>query len=70
MCNDIRFLYTIIKNCEYINPNYYTALMPYIGIIIDGVEDWINAYINSMKDKLDNFANISVRMPFSLKIWI
>lgn len=53
MCNDLRILYTTMKNGEYTKPNYYIALMPYMGIVIDGVEDWVNAYNNSMKDKLD-----------------
>ena len=37
--NDLRYLYTIIKNREKIDPTYWIAMSPYIGLIIDGTED-------------------------------
>ena len=50
---DLKFLYTIFIRRDYIPPNYYVALMPYMGLIVDGVEDWIKAYNNSSKVKLE-----------------
>lgn len=50
---DLKFLYTIFIHRECIPPNYYVALMPYMGLIIDGVEDWIKVYNNSSKVKLE-----------------
>ena len=49
---DLKFLNTIVTHKEYVTPNYYVALMPYMGLIIDGVEDWIKSYNNSSKIKL------------------
>lgn len=52
MINDLRLFTTLLLNKEQINANCYIALMPYMGLIIDGIEDWINAYNNSSKHKL------------------
>lgn len=52
MQNDLRFLYTIIQNRERFNSNYMVSAMPYIGVIVDGVEDWVKAYNNSNKTKI------------------
>lgn len=52
MRNDLQFLYTIIKNQNVATASYYVALIPFMGLIIDGVEDWIKAYNNSSKNKL------------------
>ena len=49
---DLKFLNTIVTYKEHVTPNYYVALMPYMGLIIDGVEDWIKSYNNSSKIKL------------------
>lgn len=49
MKNDLRFLYTIICNDKITTPEYFVALIPYMGLVIDGIEDWINAYNNSTK---------------------
>ena len=51
--DDLRYLYSIIKNREKIDPTYWIALSPYIGLIIDGTEDWIKSYNNSSKEKID-----------------
>ena len=50
---DLKFLYTIFTHRDCIPPNYYVALMPYMGLIVDGVEDWIKVYNNSSKVKLE-----------------
>lgn len=50
---DLRFLYTIIKNIDRVKGNYIVSLMPYIGVIVDGTEDWIQAYNRSSKQKLN-----------------
>lgn len=52
MKNDLQFLYTIIKNQTIATASYYVALMPFMGLIIDGVEDWIKSYNNSSNNKL------------------
>ncbi len=49
MKNDLRFIYTITKNSAEMQSNYIVSSFPYIGLIIDGVEDWIKAYSNSEK---------------------
>lgn len=52
MKNDLRYLYTLIENKDMIKTNYFANLTPYIGLIIDGIEDWLNAYEKSNKTKL------------------
>ena len=53
MRNDLRFLYTLVCHYKEIESNYIVSSMPYIGLIIDGVEDWIRAYNNSNTVKFD-----------------
>lgn len=53
MKNDLRLIYTIFANTNIVSPSYYLAFMPYMGMIIDGVEDWIKSYNNSNKNKLE-----------------
>lgn len=52
--NDLRFLYslTIELNDPSARAEYALALLPYIGVIIDGVENWLNSYNNSNKRKI------------------
>ena len=48
---DLRYIYTVIK---YINPqesNYIPSMLPYLGVVIDGAEDWLKAIKNSSKCK-------------------
>lgn len=52
MTNDLRFIYSVIKHQNIVKGNYFVALMPYMGVIIDGVEDWVKSYNNSSKHKL------------------
>lgn len=51
--NDLQLIYTIFANTNIVSPSYYMAFMPYMGMIIDGAEDWIKCYNNSNKDKLE-----------------
>lgn len=53
MYSDLRFLYTVIKNISFDESNYIPSLQPYMGVMIDGVEDWIKSFNNSSKTKLD-----------------
>lgn len=59
MQNDLRFIYTIIVNKDRFKSNYVVSSMPYLGIIIDGVEDWLKAYNNS--------CNFPINYPFFTK---
>lgn len=49
---DLQYMYTIVKKYKDIPSNYIVFLMPYTGIVIDGVEDWLKSYNNSHKEKL------------------
>lgn len=52
--NDLRFLYSLIIgiNDTNLRAEYTLALLPYIGVVIDGVENWLNSYNNSSKTKI------------------
>ena len=52
MQNDLRFLYTVVSHYKDIKSNYMVSSMPYIGLVVDGIEDWIKAYNNSHAIKL------------------
>ena len=52
MQNDLRLFFTLLYNQEIVTPSCYIALMPYTGLIVDGIEDWVNAYNYSSKHKL------------------
>ena len=75
MQNDLRFLYTLAYYSKEIKSNYIVSSMPYIGLIIDGVEDWLNAYNNSHAAKF-NVPTFTVqeqdyyeKMRSCLKLW-
>lgn len=53
MQNDLRFLFTLVCHFPEIKSNYTVSSMPYIGLIVDGVEDWIKAYNNSHTAKFN-----------------
>ena len=53
MQSDLRFLFTMLCHYQEIKTNYTVSSMPYIGLIVDGVEDWIKAYNNSHKVKFN-----------------
>lgn len=50
--SDLRFLYTVISRINPNESNYIPSLLPYLGIIIDGAEDWVKAVNNTRKSKL------------------
>lgn len=51
--NDFRFIYTIFCNKNQLQSNYITFSMPLFGTIMDGAEDWVKAYNNTSKIKLE-----------------
>lgn len=51
--NDLRFLYTVTKRINPNESNYIPSLLPYMGVIIDGAEEWVKAIHNSSKVKLE-----------------
>jgi len=51
--NDLRYLFTVIKKINSKDSNYIPSLLPYMGVIIDGAEEWIKAINNSSKEKID-----------------
>ena len=75
MQNDLRYLYTVKKFFRIGKSNYIASLMPYIGVIIDGIEDWINAFNNTNKVKMDmevfteNEQDYYQKMRDSIKLW-
>ncbi len=52
MSTDLRYLYTVIKNINPASSNYIPSLSPYMGLIIDGIEDWVKSYNSSNKNKI------------------
>lgn len=73
--SDLRYLYTVINNINPNQSNYIPSLLPYMGVIIDGVEDWIKAVNNSSKVKLeiplfnDEEQIYYEKMRDSIKLW-
>lgn len=41
--NDLRYIQTVLENKKYLKSNYIVSMMPFFGLIIDGVEKWIDA---------------------------
>lgn len=72
---DLRFLYTMLVNQHQLKSNYVVSSMPYIGLVVDGIEDWINRYNNSSKTPLSLpvFSNIEreyyEEMRNAIKMW-
>lgn len=50
--SDFRYLYTVIKRINPSASNYIPSLLPYIGVMVDGAEDWVKAINNSSNSKL------------------
>lgn len=73
--SDLSFLYTVIKKINPEESNYIPSLLPYMGVIVDGTEDWIKAYNNSKKNKINApVFNQSEQMYYekmhdSIKMW-
>lgn len=51
--NDFRFIFTVISNMSQLKSNYIAFSMPLLGTIMDGAEDWVKAYNNTSKTKLE-----------------
>lgn len=72
---DLRFLYTMLVNQHQLKSNYVVSSMSYIGLVVDGIEDWINRYNNSSKTPLSLpvFSNIEreyyEEMRNAIKMW-
>lgn len=49
---DLRFLYTVIRHIDPNKSNYIPSLLPYLGIIVGGAEDWVKAVNNTSRNKL------------------
>ena len=76
MRDDLRFLFTIMKNNDQVTPNYYISFLPFFGLIIDGIENWIRTYNNSSANgtlKLPTFsekeAEFYEMLRESVKFW-
>lgn len=41
--SDLCYLFTIMKNSRNIRSNYFVSMVPYMGLIIDGAENWVSA---------------------------
>lgn len=50
---DLRFLYTIVEKEKNSESNYILNILPIMGTIIDGTEDWLKAYNNSSKNIIE-----------------
>jgi len=48
---DLRYIYTVIKNINPKASNYIPSMLPYLGVVIDGADDWLKAIKNSSKCK-------------------
>lgn len=73
--NDFRYIFTVVKNYPNIGGNYFVALFPYFGLITDGAEDWLKAFNNSSKQKINaplfnqEQQNFFEKMRESIKLW-
>ena len=50
--SDLRFLYTVLRYIDPNDSNYIPSLLPYLGIVVDGAEDWVKAVNNTSRNKL------------------
>ena len=46
---DLQYIYTVIKYIKPHESNYIPSMLPYLGVVIDGAEDWVKAINNSSK---------------------
>ena len=73
--DDLRFLYTVHAYINKISPTFIIELSPYLGLVIDGIEDWIHRYNNSSKTKLklpvftEEEKSYYEKMRLATKIW-
>lgn len=72
---DMRYIYTVIKNFKSHESNYIFAMFPYMGVVIDGAENWIKSINTSPKWKFSiPLFNESERLFYeqirnSIKMW-
>lgn len=70
--SDLQFLYTIYQNKSLSNSRYFVVLLPYLGMIIDGCETWINKVdklkLNSLKFSEEEKYYYS-KLRTSIKLW-
>lgn len=50
---DLSYLYTLINVVNSMQSNYIPSLLPYLGVIIDGTEDWITAVNKSRSFQIE-----------------
>lgn len=73
--NDLKYILTVIKNNKLIMSNYVVFMFPYLGLIIDGTEDWIKAVQNRKKINLssllfnDESSEFYCSIRKSIKMW-
>ena len=73
--NDLRFVFMIASNYNRFGSNYIASSLPYIGVIVDGAEDWISAYNRSHKNGISvptftpEEEDFYSKMRSSIKLW-
>lgn len=73
--NELRFIFTIASNDQRLQSNYIASSLPYIGIIVDGAEDWLSAcdqkYKTGLKDLLftKEEETYYAKMRAPIKLW-
>lgn len=70
--SDLQFLYTVYQNKLVSGSSYFVALLPYMGMIIDGCETWSNKVdklkLHSLKfSKEEQYYYSELRN--SIKLW-
>lgn len=69
---DMHFLYSMSQNSHKTLPLYFAAAMPYMGLIVDGSENWSNK-VKSIKDFTIKFSKEEkeyyAEMRSSIKLW-
>ena len=70
--DDLVFLLTIFNNQKFISSQYFVAMVPYIGVIIDGTSKWgnkvadINKLIYSLSEEEKHYYEITRN---TVKLW-
>lgn len=75
--NDLRYIYTIImiNSKVKIKSNYLMNMLPFLGLLVDGAEDWVNAVNKSSKAKISapSFTKVEeeyyAKIRSSIKLW-
>lgn len=70
--SDLQFLYTVCQNKLVSGSSYFVALLPYVGMIIDGCETW-SKKVNKLKPHSLKFSkeeqNYYSELRNSIKLW-